>query len=387
MDDLPRRVECVVVGGGIVGAATALELRRAGVGVLLLEHGELGSGVTGASLAALAQHALARIDDLPVILAAGRRWATLADELEVGFDYRRQGQLRLIADPEEVPRFAALVEEHRALGSPLELLDESALRTLEPGLGPDAACAAVLSPLDASVQALRAVHAVVDAARALGADVRCGVTVEAIRESAAAVELRTSSGVVGADHVVIAAGPWTADIVAPLGVELPLEARRARCAITDRLPPLLARIASGVEVGGGLGIGEGYFQLQQAPTGQFLFNTVVDGAIGEPDGWWGPEVDEAFLIASARTLARVVPAVRGARLLRSWAAVEAWTPDRRFLCGPLDGHPHVLVAAGDSGSGFLRAPLLGALIADALLDRPSEVDRAQFAPDRFAAVA
>ena len=386
MGELPRQADCIVVGGGIVGVATALELQRAGVSVLLLEHGALGNGVSGASLAALAAHALARIEDLPVIAAAGRRWAQLAEELD-DIEYRRQGQLRLIADPEEVPSFAALVDEHRALGAPLELLDADRLREVAPGLGPDAACAAVLSPDDASVQALRAVHAVAGAATRLGVEIRCGVAVTAISDDAGGVEVTTADGQrIAADRVVLAAGPWTAGLATGLGAVLPLEARRARCAITSVLPPVLAQIASGVEIGGGLGIGEGYFQIQQTRTGQLLFNTVVDGAIGD-SGWWGPGVDDAFLVASSRTLARVVPASAEARLMRSWAAVEAWTPDRRFLCGPLDGHPRVLVAAGDSGSGFLRAPLLGSLIADHVLGREPEVDPAQFAPDRFAATA
>lgn len=383
MPPLPH-VECVIVGGGIVGVAAALELAQADFRCTILEHGDLGAGVTGASLAALAAHALARVEDLPVIAAAGRRWAELADHLEDDFEYRRQGQLRLISDADDGAGFASLVAEHRALGAPLEMLDADALAALEPALGPDAAWAAVLSPDDASVNALRAVHALAAAARGAGARIETGMPVRSIEQDGEGWTVRTPTGGIRADRVVVAAGPWTSHLVAPLGVALPLEARRARCAVSDRLPDLVGRIVSGVETGAGLGIGEGYFQIQQTRSGHLLFNTVVDGALSSPDDLHDQDVDDGFMAASARTLAHVIPASCATRFLRSWAAVEAWTPDRRFLCGPVDGLPGLYVAAGDSGSGFLRAPLLGQLLRDLMLGRKPVVDPEPFAPLRFA---
>lgn len=382
---LPTTIDCTIIGGGIVGVATAYELARAGIRSLVLESGAIGSGVSGASLAALAAHALARVEDLPVITAAGRRWAELEAEIGDSFEYRRQGQLRLINDVDDIDRFAALVAEHQALGAPLELLDQATLRTLVPTLGPTAAMAAAYSPDDASVNALRAVNALSIAAARAGAIIASGCHVTDLTSTGSGgVIVSTGAGKISSDWVVLATGPWTNAVLEPLGVNLPLEARRARCAVTEPLPALLAPIISGVETGAGLGIGEGYFQIQQTQSGHLLFNTVVDSALDDTTELHHQSVDESFMVASSRTLARLLPATGTARFLRSWAAVEAWTPDRRFLCGPLESHPQVIIAAGDSGSGFLRAPLLGGLVRDALLGRAPGPEVAMFAPDRFA---
>ena len=89
------------------------------------------------------------------------------------------------------------------------------------------------------------------------------------------------------------------------------------------------------------------------------------------------------LAASARTLVGLFPALADARLLRSWAACEAWTPDERFVIGAVPDRPGLVVAAGDCGTGFVRAPLVAFAVAQILEDVDPGVDVLPYAPTRF----
>jgi sarcosine oxidase subunit beta len=132
--------------------------------------------------------------------------------------------------------------------------------------------------------------------------------------------------------------------------------------------------AGGVEVG--------YTQIQQAASGQILFNTVTAGGLTEPGA--EDEAREAparFVVDSIRMLVHLFPSLAGLDLLRSWARFEAVTPDGRFLVGPA-GPDGLVLAAGDNGSGFCRAPLIGRIVTD-VLTRGAAVP-VMYRPDRFA---
>src|SRR5262249_10557684 len=128
------RTEVVIVGGGISGTAAAYELARAGAAVTLLEQGELASMASGRTLAGVRQSGR-HPAELPLAMAAVRRWPTLHEDLGADVEYRQRGNLRLARTPEEVPVIAGIVEEQRALGLDLAYLpDNAAVRAVAPAL-------------------------------------------------------------------------------------------------------------------------------------------------------------------------------------------------------------------------------------------------------------
>src|SRR5690606_35129029 len=120
------------------------------------------------------------------------------------------------------------------------------------------------------------------------------------------------------------------------------------------------------------GVEAGYTQIQQAASGQVLFNTVIGGQIA-PDGTQDRPATPSrrFIADSIATLVRLFPSLAGVTLLRSWARFESVTPDDRFIVGPtpVEG---LLMAAGCNGAGFCRAPLIAEILLDAALRRPPD---------------
>ena len=168
-------------------------------------------------------------------------------------------------------------------------------------------------------------------------------------------------------------------------IQVSILPRRAQCLATVALPPSIRAVVGACESAGG--VMAGYTQIQQAPSGQVLFNTVLGGGVsaaGAEDHV--PEVDPVFVCNSIRTLLWLFPSLAGTDLLRSWVRYEAVTPDDRFIVGPTE-IPGLYVAAGDGGTGFGRAPAIARVIADTIDGRAPPFDAGVWSPARFAARA
>jgi D-hydroxyproline dehydrogenase subunit beta len=357
----------MVVGAGVVGAAVAEALSRAGHLVHLFEQGVPGSGVSGASLACIGTHMMDEAE-LPLIRWSCDAWAAMAAR-ENDFEYDRCGQIRFIDTESEHRAAEYWVTLERSQGLRPSMIDPAEVRRREPLLQGDI-LAATWSPDDAVVNPFLAIRRLLAAARDHGAVVRTGITVSGIEVTADRVTaLQTSGGMVPSEIVVLAAGPWTAPLAATCGVSLPIVPRKAQCLATTRQPPRIGSVIGACKSDGG--VDAGYTQIQQAWSGQILFNTVLAGGIAEAgDPGLVPEVDRIFVRDSVATLLRLFPSLADIELLRSWVRFEAVTPDDRFVAGPA-GPRGLYIAAGDGGTGFIRAPALGRLIADAIDERPS----------------
>ena len=379
----------VVVGGGIVGCAVTLELARLGRQPLLLEAGGIGSGVTGASLAGITRHLAGGPDEVSFVIESAQRWESLGrefkDELGIDIELDRCGHLALIessADGETMAAIAqreAVVALERAEGLEVEMIKSADVKKLVPKLNPHSFKAASWCAGDSKVNALLACRAMLGAAVRAGASVRTGQRVLDLRSG---WRLRTSNDEIRADSVVVAAGPWTPDVLALVGWEhsIAITPKRAQCCATERLDDLVEPIISSARAN----LETGYTQLHQTRHGEVLFNTVVESGVArlEANDEFDLGTDHHFLVRSARRLLELFPSLASTRVLRSWAGVEAWTPDRRFLIGQLPGHSGLFVAAGDSGLGFVRAPLIGRLVADLVAGRTPAFDLSPYAPGR-----
>lgn len=425
---LPKTADVVIVGGGIVGAATAQALARAGMKPLVLEKGAFGGAVSGASLACISTHMM-DLEELKLLAWTRARWAELDAEIG-GFEYNRCGQLRFIAREADIAVAEGWIAAERAAGLTPELLDPAAVREVEPALtGP--ILAASWSALDAVVNPFLAVRALLADAQRHGATVRAHTPVTAVRtEGHRVTGVSTPNGTVDTPHVVLAAGPWAAKLAAPLGVVLPMLPRKAQCLATVRVPPVIRRVVGACESAGG--VEAGYTQIQQAREGQVLFNTVLAGgtvqspagrdapagnktSVGVPstDGSSEsggvsagvsrgatttavhaavtppaivPPVDLAFVRDSVETLLWLFPGLVDVPVLRSWVRYEAVTPDSRFVAGPA-GPDGLWIAAGDNGTGFVRSPAIGRLVTDGILGREPPFDVSLYRADRFATAA
>jgi glycine/D-amino acid oxidase-like deaminating enzyme len=361
--------DVIVVGAGIVGAALALAAASEGLRVLVLSEGLVGDGVSAAGMGHLVV-----LDDDPAELALCKHslglWRAWADNRAM--QYHPCGTLWIAGDESERALLQAKQRRLAAAGIDGQWLAGDEVGKAEPSLRPGLA-AGLRVASDAAVYAPgAAAEWVRQACEVHGAQLRTRCTVRALR--AGGVQLDDDS-VIHAAAVVVAAGIHTARLIPAL----PFVARKGHLAITDRLPRL--RVSHQVvEVGYGASAHADAdsvaFNIQPRPTGQLLI-----GSCRQP-GHSGSEIDPHMLARMSRRAIGFMPALQGARVLRTWTGVRPGTPDGRPYIGRWPGVPGAWVAAGHEGIGVTTAPGSARLLIDQLLQRETAIDASPYDPAR-----
>ncbi len=351
----------VIVGGGLVGLSAAWHLRRAdpAVRVTVLERAAVGAGASGASAAGV--RAMGRDPaERALALASLARWPDLDRELEGTTGYRRGGGLRVAESAAEHAEARADAAAQRADGVPVEPVDERDAHRIAPGLSP-AVVGGVYCPIDGQADALATVEAFAGGGRRLGVRVDEGAAVASVlteRGRAAGVELDDGARV-PCDAAIVAAGAWTARLLASVGIRVPLTTCGLQMVLTDASPPALGPVVS--RIGGRL-------SLKQLASGAYLIGGGWPGEIPDEASSRGRVIDES--VSGSFALARrIYTPLEGRAIAQRWVGIEAFTPDELPILGPVPGVEGLLVAAGFSGHGFALAPMVGDVLARLVLGR------------------
>lgn len=371
--------EVVVIGGGISGTAAAYELARAGARVTLLEQGSLASMASGWTLAGVRQSGR-HPAELPLATAAVARWEHLGEELDAEIEYRREGNLRLARSPEEVRVIEKIVAEQRDLGLDLTYLpDNAAVREVAPAIA-ESVLAASYCPTDGHANPIATVQAFAMAAARHDTTLRTGTVVTAIDTSGGRVRgVRTPNGDIAADVVVVTAGVYTAQLCAPLGLDLPIQVSQVAVVQTVPLPPLLRQVlgTAGADFAGRQEVG-GRFRLTGG--GQPLPHRLEDRD-HDDDLVLPPAAD---IVAALTRGIEVLPALGEAGVARVWGGLLDMTPDALPIIERVPQVDGLVIAAGFSGHGFCLGPVTGHIVRDLVMEGATAFPIQPFMRDRFA---
>ena len=243
-----RDADCLVVGGGMVGAAIAYGLARAGERVTLLDEGDdaFRAARGNFGLVWVQGKGVGRPDYVRWTMGSAAAWPAFAAELHertgVDVELAQPGGLTLCLDEAELAQRAARLAGIRdALGAPypFEVLDARALRALVPEAGPEVV-GALWSPLDGHASPLRLLRALVQAFAAAGGRLVTGTRVDAVAARDGGFEARTPTGAYRAARLVLAAGLGNRALAPQLGLAAPVAPERGQILVTERMRPFLA---------------------------------------------------------------------------------------------------------------------------------------------------
>lgn len=351
----------VIVGGGLMGLSAAWHARRADAAarVVVLERAQVGAGASGASAAGV--RAMGRDPaERSLALAALARWPELDRELDAATGYRRGGGLRVALDERAWREMPAWVADQRADGVPVEMAEAAVVRRLAPGVAVSVAGGAICA-IDGQAEAAAAVSAFASAARRAGVRIEEGVGDAAlVLERGRVVAVARPDGRrESCDVAIVAAGTWSASLLAAVGVRLPFGTRALQMLLTEPAPGALGPV---------LGAFDRKLSLKQLAGGAYLIGGGWAARVpDEAANVW--EVLEESVQGSLAVAREVYPPVASAKAVRAWAGLEAFTPDDLPVLGPVPGVDGVLLAAGFCGHGFALAPVIGDVLARLALRR------------------
>jgi sarcosine oxidase subunit beta len=368
----------VVVGGGIVGVASAYYLADRGADVTLFEKGSLGSGSTERSAGGVRAQFSTAVN-VELSLSSIAVWERFEAEFGVDIAYRRPGYLLLARTEETAERFRENVRMQNDRGVPSEVLDPAAARERCPGLREEQFVAATYSPTDGFADPGLALRGYAAAADAAGATIRTKTPVTDVRRSDGEVVGVAADGErVETDYVVNAAGAWSARVAEMAGVDLPVSPRRRQVLVVDPETPIPESVPLTIDLDTG-----SYFRPEREGTALVGGHFAADDPDADPDRF-SESID---LDWAATALERAADAATyfgpDSRIRRGWAGLYAVTPDHHPIVE--ETVPGLLTAAGFSGHGFQHAPATGQIVAELAFDgEPSLVDVSALGSDRFA---
>lgn len=388
--------DVLVIGGGIVGAASAYHLARRGASVLLLEAERLAFGATGRNLGFIWLHTRRLGPELDLVMVTRSGLEGLPEELGVDFGLRCRGGLTYFTSEAQAVVMREFVERRTADGVAMQLLDGAEARELAPIL-PESVIGATYCPLDAQVDSRRFVRAFAMAAQRRGATIHEGTAARAFEvEGSRITRVQTDLGPVSAGQVVLAAGAWSPAIGRQLGLDLPIHPMRLQIVQTEPMAPRLEHLLYGpaavkqyaifqelesftaepfstaIEQRLGLALLE---SACQTADGSYLLGIAMD----YPGFDWKPDLAGIALVTEGMLSA--LPELRAARFANAWAGVLPFTSDSLPLIGRAPGHDDLIIAAGHVfGNG--AGPTTGRLVADIICGGEPVLDPTPFRPDR-----
>jgi sarcosine oxidase subunit beta len=355
-----------VIGAGVLGLSSALELARRGVrGVTVIEARHVAAGSSGLSVGLVETQYLQRLD---IELRVRSMQAFTRLEREHGLHVVRNGYLRLGHGDEAPAAFARSVEIQRELGvGDARVLDRGEVSRLVPDIRVEDVSAGLWGPSDGYLDGHLYCGLLAELAVAAGVELRIGCELLGAWEpDGGGLRLSTSGGDLKCDVVVDAAGPWAAKVAELLGCELELVPQRRQACVV-RLPRELSyMMPSVVDYTPGSGQPGVYFRHEGA--GRLIAGLHADEPLGlpaDPDQY-ARTADDEFLHALAGALSDRLPGLADSQLSGGWAGLYPMSADGRPLVGPTsEGAPVVVVGGG--GAGIQISPALGELVADWVL--------------------
>ncbi len=341
--------EVVIVGGGVTGLSAGWWLARSGVKVTVLDKFIVGWEASGRNGGGASHYSSPLFDE------EQRLWPQMDNLL--GYPTEHQKERILIAITErqwEQYRFVAA--RHQRLGHPVEVLDVKQVQEAVPLAG-DNCLGGVHYKFGGHANPQRSVQAYAWALQDLGGAIHQHSPVTGFETAGGRVTaVKTANATYGCDAVVVAAGPQIPQLMAQLGIDVPLAAARAEMIITEPAPMMPLGGVDGHKLYG-----------RQTMRGNLAYG-------GGPHEWIdvdenGPAARPSTPLARnlARRLAELLPKAAHLNVIRSWAGVIENSPDGRPIIDRLTSPDNVVVASMSS-VGFGLSPASGHAIRDLVID-------------------
>ncbi|HZE82461.1 MAG TPA: glycine oxidase ThiO [Candidatus Polarisedimenticolia bacterium] len=337
--------DVIIVGAGIIGVSLALELRKRGALVLVLDRVEPGSEASSAAAGMLA----AADPETPIALRllameSARMFPEFVQKVETAgnmqVDFRRIGTIALLTE-------TSAPDEYRSLS-------RAELQLLAPSVHSSGQSAFFVQ--EDSVDPSLLMQAALATARNLGIEIRGHTAVKGIRAHDRAVEVLTDAENHAAASVVDCRGAWFGKPVRP---------RKGQMLYVQPQLGLLQHVLRAPEV-----------YIVPRSSGKILIGATVE------DVGFDKSVDPSAIQQLLNAAEKYLPELVSAPITHSWAGLRPGTPDDLPIIGPTDAS-RVFVATGHFRNGILLAPITAQIMADLIGGRPSPMDISAFAVKRF----
>lgn len=368
--------DVIIVGGGVIGCATAYYLAKAGSNVIVLEGSDhIGNGGSSRNGGGVRQSGRDP-RELPLAIYGIRNlWPTLSEELDVDCEYHQDGNLRLGKNETHAQILTNLADKARACGLDVRMIDGNEVRQINPYLSHEVTVAS-WCPTDGHANPLTTTLGFYKTARRLG--VRFITGEKAVRLKKIRGRLRqviTENNVYEGDQVLLATGLHSRALAGTVGIDIPMTSSLLEALVTEAQPHMFDQM---------LGTAEADFYGHQTKHGSFVF--------GGSSGLEPFNKDNGTPVTSSKTapcicrgIMKYFPDLADAKIVRTWAGWSDKSADGVPVLGAVEEVPGLVLACAFTGHGFGISPAVGEQLAKLMLTGKTDVDLTPLRYDRFQA--
>jgi sarcosine oxidase subunit beta len=379
----PKEAEVVVIGGGVVGSATAYFLAQAGKKVVLVDKGYKAGEASAANAAFVWSITRKPGIDIRLAMHSFSIHRQLQDELDKDFEYVHNGGLLVIDDEGQFPFIEAHLDARAEDGYPLEMIDAKQVFELEPLLNRERILGAVFCADDGTTNPIFLVISLNLQAQKLGAKIFHHTEVQGIEVQGGKVKsVITDKGTIRTETVVNAAGSWGCFIGEMIGLKVPITPFQLAMLVTEQLPPCISHPIMGAsymveeDTGKTGGLGCGLIISQQA-AGNLLIGA----------SWRDAGFDKRMIQEEIELMASVnvqgMPMLKNIRVIRSYANFFPHTQDDLPILGKVDGLEGFIMACGHNGHGIGMGPGSGKIIQELICTGETSIPLDELSLSRF----
>ncbi len=360
---MPQSSDILIVGGGVMGASMAFALAQRKVGrVVVLERSFLGAGSSGKSGAIIRQHYSNRLT--AAMAQKSLRVFEHFEEIVGGPPVFTRAGMVIVVNGRDRAGLEKNVAMQGELGIDVRLIAAQELADIDPNAQLAEDEIAAYESEAGYVEAVQVVASYAEAARRLGADIRQGVEVRKLLvEKGKIAGVETNEGTYSCGTLILATGPWAAQLGREAAITLPVQACRTQVALFRRPVDSGRRVAIYGDFVQGLYFKPTHGEMLHAGSvaGEEVQNPV------DPDDY-NEAADGDWLAGVRQRLSRRYPTMSRGYGRGGYGALYAITPDWHPILDKLPGIEGVYCAVGFSGHGFKMSPIVGQLMAELIVD-------------------
>jgi sarcosine oxidase, subunit beta len=366
--------EVIIIGGGIIGSATAYYLAKKGCSVIVLEKSaSIGNGGSSRNGGGVRQSGRDKREIPLARHGIEQLWPSLGEELGVNVEYHRDGNLRLGKTEAHRQILNKLADNANSCGVDVKMVSAEEVRQINPFLSDEVLCAS-WCPTDGHANPLTATLGFYKRAMDLGVRFITAANVLAIQKvKGRATQVVTEMGTYSGQAVLLTAGLGSKRIAGTVGIHLPMRPELHEALVTEAFPPLFWQM---------LGTAEGDFYGHQTEHGSFV--------IGAASGYEGfaqngdAQASSGFAAPIiCRKILDTIPRLKKAKIVRTWAGWLDMSADGVPVLGSVEEVPGLYLACMFTGHGFGIAPAVGNQMAQLIVDGASSIDLSALHYSRF----
>lgn len=367
-----NHAEIIIIGGGLMGVSTGLNLAREGRKVILLEKEECGRHASAVNAGGVRRLNRA-FAEVPISAAAGEMWPRLGKIVGDDCGFHAVGQVRIAPGEKEMDQLAERVAKVESLGFfHEEVIETDEVRRLVPAYG-GSCSGGIVARSDGHALPARTLKAFSDAAARAGVRfyTRCRVT--DITPDGRKFTVKTADGrSFQSESVVNCAGAWGENIATLAGDDLPIEPVGLTMMVTGRMTQFLTPV---------VGVHGHKLSFKQTENGSVVIGgghrAVLDMKTERNI------VQVAEIKKSSQTVLNHFPIMQKSTIVRSWAGIEGMVNDGLPIIDASRNVAGLFHVCGFSAHGFQLAPMIGRLAASLVLGKRPELSLDAFSIDRF----